>query len=161
VAIQTSCVLGPGPRGLPSIYNLFDVQFIDRDIGFFTANGEGWHFSVGLSFKTEDGGITWTRIWDESHTNIKSIHFVNESKGFIISSGLLESSDGGVSWTKHSYLESDAIFFLNDSTGWTAYKHSIFRTINGGDNWNVEYSIPDDCDDFYSLYFYINFCFLN
>jgi len=154
VAIQTTCVPPPGPSGPPSVYNLYDVQFTDRDNGFFTAVGVGFHFSVGLLYKTEDGGNKWNRIFEKEQTDFSSVHFINESKGFIISNGLLASSDGGASWAENSSLDIrvGAFYFLNDSTFWVAQKWNIYKTVNGGIGWNREYSNPDGTY-FNSLYF--------
>jgi len=115
-----------------------DVQFIDRDIGFFIGARDGGLHNphCGVLYKTKDGGRTWNRIYENGDVAFLNIHIVNDSLGFASDSwlgGLYTSSDGGYSWIRDTIMGDVVdIFFVNDSTGWVVQSTKIFRTTNGG-----------------------------
>jgi len=134
-----------------------DVQFIDRYKGFICTGRCGFHLSEGVLFKTEDGGKTWIRIFEDA--SFVSIHFLDESKGFLtvddkcyVEFKYLTSTDGGYSWVREddTHTTESNFFFLNDSTGWN-FGERIFKTINGGGIWSEEYGSKNYCIN--SLYF--------
>jgi len=78
---------------------LYSVNFIDENIGYFGG-------SNNLLLKTTDGGSTIDTITfpADSKSIIKAIHFINENKGWVLStqtkSGkVYYTSDGGANWT--------------------------------------------------------------
>lgn len=94
-----------------------EMQFINESIGFFKDD-----FDL---YKTNDGGLTWTIIYN----NIFSFFFVNENTGFINSGGeLSKTTDGGENYT---YLETiffrmDKIFAPSENIVWGVPKNFYF-----------------------------------
>jgi len=121
-------------------FSLNDIQFVDQDKGFMVGGWIAAHGDYGLLYKTEDGGKTWKLIYENSEQGFKSIHFINEFKGYMIGwreENMLSSSDGGYSWDEDTTLcNINNMFFLNDSVAWTRYSEGIFKTMDGGENWN-------------------------
>lgn len=78
---------------------LDDVYFHSVDLGW-TAN------SSGQIFKTEDGGTTWTEVYNDPVRYFRSVEFLDENIGFAgtLDSVLLKTTDGGATWTAIQHL---------------------------------------------------------
>ena len=100
--------------------------------------------------------------WIESPTSanraIRDIYFVNANTGWGVGdSTIIKSTNGGLNWTRQYfyYLGITANFntvrFLNEYTGYAAgghytgfydfYYNYIFKTTDGGLNWNLLYNV--------------------
>jgi len=118
---------------------------IQADDMFFINNDIGWIGSTGKVYKTTDGGYSWTSI-PVSAGSVRSIYFIDEYTGWI--SGypgvILHTSDGGLNWEvqKSSQGALNSIYFINSNNGWAAGgtqgESLIFKTDNGGINWNEQ-----------------------
>lgn len=81
----------------------------------------------------------------------ENISFINENTGWLIHTyGVVyRTLDGGNSWIRQDsiYLGSfRSVQFINESTGWIGSLNSefvLFKTIDGGFNWDVVTNIPD------------------
>jgi len=54
-----------------------------------------------------------------------------------------ETTDSGNSWFKVSKSYSDEITkidFVNNTTGWALGKFNLYKSIDGGRNWQIQYS---------------------
>jgi photosystem II stability/assembly factor-like uncharacterized protein len=80
-----------------------DVVFANASTGFY---GTG----AGELFKTQDGGASWSRVWNKPGTFIRALGFVDEKRGFLGNVGdaypnvtdktpLYETRDGGITWS--------------------------------------------------------------
>ncbi|MGH1342451.1 MAG: WD40/YVTN/BNR-like repeat-containing protein [Nannocystales bacterium] len=81
-----------------------DIVFVSADVGFY---GTG----KGDLFRTTDGGESWSKIWSQPGTFIRSIGFVDAQHGWLGNVGteyypgvtdevpLYETHDGGTSWS--------------------------------------------------------------
>lgn len=80
-----------------------DIFFVDRTTGFY---GTG----AGNLFRTDDGGQTWQRIWQQPGTFIRALAFIDRDRGFLGNLGqglanttdsvpLYRTADGGRSWS--------------------------------------------------------------
>lgn len=108
----------------------------------FVNEKTGWAVGYsGLIIHTEDGGKTWIR-----QGNIKdSLHiafFINEKEGWIGGTKgiLLHTKNGGEKWDSQKigpWEEIAGIFFKDVNTGGVLSGGLIFRTIDGGKNWEV------------------------
>ena len=80
-----------------------DIAFIDPQTGWY---GNG----AGRLYRTQDGGENWTKIWDRPGTFIRSLGFIDASRGFLGNVGvnyypevsdpqpLYRTLDGGMTW---------------------------------------------------------------
>ncbi len=126
---------------------------------YFVDELRGWVTTKDRLYKTNDAGATW--VLDSSITNFQfeSILFINDSTGFIggQSSATMDHENKifvtrnfGNSWTETNidtnYYNGILDFScLNDSIGIAVGSSTIYKTIDGGNNWNqlsVEYGIP-------------------
>lgn len=97
----------PSWRELPTTpYNgkQDDIAFVNPDTGWY---GNG----AGKLYRTDDGGETWTQLWDQPGTFIRALGFVDAQTGFLGNVGvgyypnvadtrpLYRTDDGGRSWT--------------------------------------------------------------
>ncbi|HZW39178.1 MAG TPA: T9SS type A sorting domain-containing protein [Ignavibacteriaceae bacterium] len=123
------------------------MYFLDENIGWVQTTDFPGYTPI-KSYRTTNGGITWTQL--DSQYNYKSIQFLNDSIGFLLSGRkkavefvgdkLYKTTDKGASW---QFLK-DSLFqveFADDRIGY-AYKsigshpHSIAcKTIDGGVSW--------------------------
>ncbi|HEY5123241.1 MAG TPA: T9SS type A sorting domain-containing protein [Ignavibacteria bacterium] len=115
--------------------------------------------------------------WVESPTGvnraIRDIYFVNANTGWGVGdSTIIKSTNSGLNWTRQYfyYLGITASFntvkFLNENTGYIAGGHSagfydfyyqyIFKTTNGGSNWNLLYNNPGGANSAISKIFLLN-----
>lgn len=80
-----------------------DVVFASAKVGFYGTGG-------GEVFRTDDGGLHWSRVWNKPGTFVRAIGFIDERNGFLGNVGdaypnvtdrtpLYRTSDGGRSWT--------------------------------------------------------------
>ncbi len=133
--------------GGPDILNL---QFLSEDVGYMTVG------PYTGSYKTVDGGLTWTLLSTSGNLCYnKGLYFMNQNEGFIGGSGCFQSELIGRysfgTWTtivlnNFNFNPDDIISdidFYNNSFGLAA-SHSgyIFRTADGGLNWDTV-STPD------------------
>ena len=106
----------------------------------------------GTLLKTNDSGQTFTEI-DGSRfgrKSLKSIHFVNETHGWIVTYNtptsttqenagyIYQTTDGGATWTEQ-FTTKAALFsvhFIDNQTGWVVGdRRSVFATSDGGQTW--------------------------
>ncbi len=126
--------------------------FVNSLIGYcFGKSGQNYKF-----YKTTDGGLTWTSIYDwgvvTNYIYFTRMRFFDESNGFIyFQDKFLKTSDGGLSWTSIQVSPSafgfEDIFFLNQNVGWIILteevqpgvytKVQVYKTNNGGLSWNL------------------------
>jgi photosystem II stability/assembly factor-like uncharacterized protein len=127
-----------------------DVYFINSDTGFVVGKDltYGW-----LVLKTTNGGQNWTAInsgvfWDPSW--LSSVYFPNETTGYAVGADyndegteslILKTTNGGENWTKlvteiDPYLKN--VYFYNDDIGYVLSSQSIYKTINGGMDWEEQ-----------------------
>jgi photosystem II stability/assembly factor-like uncharacterized protein len=123
-------------------------------MGLAWGNG---HNNYGSVEKTTNGGANWTGgcgCITAIGIPVYAIHFINPETGWIAAGNwndggmrsreIFRTTDGGVSYTRQ-YLDSllhsiTDIFFIDSNTGWTAhgpYANQMFKTTNGGQNWNT------------------------
>ena len=137
--------------------NLYTVQFLDTQNGY--ASGRNNH---GIIYKTTNSGVNWNLIFDFSPVgNIDNMSFVNNDTGWACSEdpfdgGVFKTTDGGLSWLRefnYGVDNPDRIFFINSDTGWTSNgsQRKLYKTINGGMNWNLQYTHISQINDIYFI----------
>ncbi|GAB3987795.1 hypothetical protein GCM10028807_09080 [Spirosoma daeguense] len=96
-----------------------DISFPSANLGFVISRGRP------NIFKTEDGGLTWKRLFpkiDDINLESFSVHFVNDSVGYMLAKPsafgsyytLYKTTNGGYSFDKLSNSPQ----FLLDDNGW-------------------------------------------
>jgi len=86
------------PTNAPSAQRFDDIWFRDADRGW-AAN------SLGQILHTEDGGTTWITQFEDEEVYFRCLGFVSDTRGWAgtapvsAEKRLLETSDGGLTWT--------------------------------------------------------------
>jgi len=141
-----------------------DLEFIDPDTGWAVVRlGSSSNSSDGLLFHTTNGGEDWTEV---SAPGGNPVRFLTADHGWTLSGpgrhGLLETSDGGVSWTPVSLtlpppfeprneiyglpvFENENLgllpVILSDSTGTQIW---FYVTNDGGTSWFLDQGVEID-----------------
>lgn len=105
-------------------------------------------------YKTSDGGLNWSNIYDFGSANNfgnKGVRFFNENNGFIIfGNKFFKTANGGASFTEHTIssniYNNSGTYFLDENNGWAIVtekpppdyidRYYIYKTNNGGISWN-------------------------
>ncbi|MFO7447269.1 MAG: YCF48-related protein [Ignavibacteriaceae bacterium] len=100
-----------------------------------------------LNFSIEAVG-QWVKVNRGLMPGLKDIDFPDSSNGWVVGSLgssdriILYSDDSGESW-QEQYVPVDdylvAVDFIDNKNGWILGHHSILKTTNGGENWEVKY----------------------
>ncbi len=149
-------------------YPFKDVFFMNEEKGFL-AGGISWlHMSFNDLIRTEDGCNTFDFLIGRQGGNWMSTfcHFISDSVGFSQNGTLMKTSDGGESWIRADTLyygkEVADICFINNSTAyaitqdgssWRDCGNEIYQTTNGAKSWNKVYTIGDEYEQLYSIFF--------
>ncbi len=126
------------------------VQVTDFDIkDVYCVNSNIVYAAGRYLWKSADGGATWSKGFQfNSSGDYKSLQFINEQTGWIISSsGLYKTIDGGLSWqtvnTTGSFVpgsSAPSLFFTDSNRGYIADNMKVSKTTDGGITWSVVYT---------------------
>ncbi|MBK7629378.1 MAG: hypothetical protein IPJ23_01400 [Ignavibacteriales bacterium] len=120
---------------LQGITDNYELQFMKQ-------NNIGYSAGNGLKINKAEGNLDiWNRLI--INDNFSDVFFVNEQKGFVISSfgysnnnGLYKSIDGGISWEIVTGAPDGVdLLFLDSLTGFIGASNSIYKTTDGGESW--------------------------
>ncbi|MBK6345014.1 MAG: T9SS type A sorting domain-containing protein [Bacteroidales bacterium] len=146
------------------LYDLIlSASFTDSLHGYATLQFEN------KLLKTEDGGKNWTlNSFEGNFLNSgdykNTVQFIDEDHGYVlggeveVSSFILETSDGGLSWQQH-YIHNGgycmnllSLQFVNDLIGYSSGEFGeLYKTSNSGIDW---IKLPTNSQaDLYGLYF--------
>lgn len=140
-----------------SLYSVFFVK--NTNVGYMLGSSSG---SGGDIFKTVDGGINWSIVYNSSMNSpyFSSIYFTDTNNGYVGGNGIfLKTTDGGLTWTNMISNNSiiNSIYFVNFDVGYAicsnleSSKYYFLKTINSGLTWD---SLPQQyITNIYSLYF--------
>lgn len=132
-----------------------DIDFPTKMVGY-ACGGTAFGLHTNVIAKTTDGGQTWDSLTSNDYTgySFSKIHFLNADTGFVRGefSGLLKTTDGGISFTQISLPNSvfaSEIYFQSSSNGFVGAYHapstntmvySILSTTDLGDSWTEVYT---------------------
>lgn len=98
-----------------------------------------WAIGVTSLSRTNDGGASWQRVGEPQQEPLVSVDFVSRQIGYgLTTNGLLvQSSDGGDSWTSGSLTSRGAaLCFVSEHLGYVSdEKGDVFTTDDGGATW--------------------------
>lgn len=143
-----------------STQNTNNIQMLNPNTGY-AVSGNAGGIGSGYLNKTTDGGLNWTNIplpSPYSTLNAVDLDFLNENTGWIVggkpnSTGggitCIKTTDGGATWVfqsnnqNYNFMLSD-IDMVDQNTGYfvPSTTTSVFKTTNGGNNWNRLTSTP-------------------
>ena len=132
-------------HGTDANFGWFQVSYIAPN----TAIAAGLNVAAGPSvntgiFKTTDGGITWTNIYNSLTAYLFGVNFVDANTGLVLGNSLaggtiLKTTDAGNTWMQQSSGTTfplwDAHFTDVNTCTIIGEGGTILRTTNGGDNW--------------------------
>lgn len=127
------------------------LQFVNSLTGFAAG-------SAGKIMKTTDAGTTWVPLNSGVQNLFASVHFRNETTGYISGGSLIvKTTNGGSSWASLSapYISFETIrdiYFTDDMTGIAVSDAGrILKTTNAGLNWSL---IPSGTgESLFGIYF--------
>lgn len=122
-----------------------DASFTISDITM-TDTSHTWGISGGSVYLSPDRGITWDLQFQNPDFHFNDLNFLDSLTGWVVGwSEVMKTDDGGQTWTQQFLpnplgLDVEAVFFLNQDTGWIAgsYK-TIYATTDGGETWKSQH----------------------
>ncbi len=123
---------------IPLTTILYSIFFIDENTGFIgggTSSGNG-----AFSYKTTDGGESWSLASYPEYGFLYNIQALNENLVYAVHNGsqIVKSEDGGSSWTEISDTNVpdliSGLHMVDENTGF-ASGSGISKTTNGGETW--------------------------
>jgi photosystem II stability/assembly factor-like uncharacterized protein len=112
-----------------------DIYFVNDNYGWAV----GW---LGKILRTTNAGNSWTSQTVAENRNFFSVHFTDQTTGWVVGFGILKTTDGGLNWFNQNNPEDRtlmSVFFINDQTGWAVGSDgAIIKTDNGGNPIPVE-----------------------
>ena len=125
-------------------FEINDVHFFDAQNGWAACSDQKYSGRSGV-FQTKDGGSTWTHKTGNPNFSdqCKKLEFIDSQHGWISGSSygyLYKTSNGGSSWSTNkqfpvSCYSLEGLQFIDQSIGWACSSMDIYRTQDGGDNW--------------------------
>jgi photosystem II stability/assembly factor-like uncharacterized protein len=130
--------------GVVTSANLNVVKFMDDQIGFAAG-------ATAVVLRTLDGGI----VWEDISSGVPAVGsilscaitpsgtvWLGSDDGSLIFSSEVGLCGSGLTWTQRAYPNQGtddvkSIEFLNDLIGWMVVEDVIYRTVNGGYDWEV------------------------
>jgi photosystem II stability/assembly factor-like uncharacterized protein len=89
---------------------------------------------------THNGGTSFDSVTIDDNT-LTDVFFVSSSVAYAAGKSIWKTIDGGLNWTKlHEFTATGgykSLFFLNEQTGWVIRSEGLYRTTNGGVDWQL------------------------
>jgi photosystem II stability/assembly factor-like uncharacterized protein len=147
------------------------LSFINENTGWI-----GGHIGVlGCLFKTINGGINWSKVEFQGAVQINSVKFFDSNNGWVITedSAVYRTTNGGNNWTRiqinniiqpANYVFYRYLYPLNNNEIWALvirnagliFSH-VYRTIDGGNNWSLQFTHTDSLSSNAHAFLKINF----
>ena len=141
----------------PSGNGHFDVAWVNEQIIYVSG-------TKGQFLQSTDFGATWETANIPTGAAIREIHFISESKGWAATDNgeIWHTTDSGASWNLQFEDPSGStlrdIHFYDENTGYAVgdagfVENVLFRTADGGENWEKADLPIRDGAAFYGMFF--------
>lgn len=124
---------------------------------FVTAE-RGWTIDARSLYRTDDGGLSWTKVEIPGLSEISAVYFANSQAGWAggPTGEIYRTADGGQTWAKRKVplnYEVRQIQFVDSLNGWAVgYLYvstqkrmvALFRSADGGENWEQLSNVDAD-----------------
>ena len=142
-----------GTHACSAYPSIIDMDFPTATTGYIC--GE-----EGSIYKTTDGASTWTAVTapGDALVNYHTIQFLDANTGFVAghsnngndSMVFKKTTDGGATWIDMKQGLSNAgvgylsivneFAFANENLGYVIFENKIYKTVNGGTSWSLDYT---------------------
>lgn len=172
LSLVISYLLFPSPvtsqwveQNSTSSFYLSAVHFLNENTGLI---GSAAPFPINNNFvggeiiRTTNGGVNWQRVLLDSNLRVKSFYFLDQNTGFAVGGSyattgkLLKTTNAGLNWSiiidfnSPGFTHFYNLHFANTLTGYLSSYNGIFKTINGGNNWNILFYVTDGPSEYLS-----------
>lgn len=108
--------------------------WFNKDTGFFCG---GRKSAMGYIYRTVDGGLTWTNVYENKESCLHDILFVNDTLGYCCGENMmiLKTKDAGLNWQSTGNAVNADQFFNGTLYSIVGSEQSLFFV--GGRNFNV------------------------
>jgi photosystem II stability/assembly factor-like uncharacterized protein len=142
IAILASCNQTIS-HDLPSPW-VRSLSFVDSDYAWISTKS-------GQAFRTTNGGTNWKILPLQASNKVERLFFLDTKAGWIVNrkGEVWHTIDGGDTWALLAVLNRDSqetyltpleeVFFIDPSHGWIINSTSLWRTENGGKDWQRSY----------------------
>ena len=105
----------------------------------------------GLILKSISGGQAWEFESSGFTDKLLSMCFVSDNSGYAtgVEGKIYHTTDRGLTWPllpTNITVGLGKVQFINPDTGWVASSHYIYRTTDGGSNWEEQLYLPQPND---------------
>jgi len=125
---------------------LYSIQFIDSQ--------HGWVAGGGAITRTTDGRENWETIYLPDTSSIEAFHFTDKDYGWSVGEGAYKTTNGGKTWIGmdwNKYESLTDVMFVNRNIGYILRSPIIYKTTDGGENWNITNQMMDS--HLYKIFF--------
>jgi len=119
---------------------VYDAQFVTETLGYMITDG-------GSVYKTTNGGVEWTSMYQSFIYSMSGVCFLNQDTGFVTGNTteygypeglLLKTTNGGVNWDMLYFTDPCFdIWFPYPDTGFIS-TYGILKTIDSGNSWDSD-----------------------
>lgn len=126
------------------------------------SNSIGYFLTTSNLFLSTNEGLNWAQVGPNLNGGAKRACFLNQMTGFYVNNygDVYKTSDGGAIWNEignfpSSYVNGNSngvnvtinhvasttdVEFVNEDVGYVVINNKLYKTSNGGENWNEIYS---------------------
>ena len=144
---------------LPDTLNVYNIEGLDANNALVSAWSE--EFSTTFIFKTNNGGLSWQKTYEQTNGFIDDITMFTPTEGMAIGDPvdgiwtIIETHDGGNTWTpipnapganENEFGYRNGVIWISESTGWIGTNGSRAYCIQDGGMVWTEVQIPSLSD---------------